>query len=213
MVQKLKPADLKQTGKVVVGLTGGFGSGKSTVAHLFEELGAFTIDADKLAHEALRQDSPVFAQVAALFKDAVKKATKEIDRKVIAEIVFKDTAKRKRLEAVIHPYVFSRIVEEAADSLPTVVVIEVPLLFETGFDQFCHFTVVVKAPDAAVNGRLLKKNFTLCDVQARRKAQWPLADKEKRATYIIDNSQTFQKTKREVQKIWHELLPVSKGVS
>src|SRR3990167_8668852 len=160
MVQKLKSVDLKESGKVVIGLTGGFGSGKSTVAHLFEELGAFTIDADKLAHEALRKDSPVFPQVAALFKDAVKKSTQEIDRKKIAEIVFKDTAKRKRLEAIIHPYVFSRIVEEAADSLPTVVVIEVPLLFETGFDQFCHLTVVVKAPDAAVNQRLKNKGFT-----------------------------------------------------
>ena len=194
---------------VIVGLTGGFGTGKSTAARLFEELGACVVDADKLAHEALVEGSPVYEKVLKIFPGA--KASGGLDRKKIAAVVFKDAGKRKDLEALVHPFVFERIEEEIVEAEETVIVLNVPLLFETGLDKRCDLTVVVSAPDAAVRERLKSSGFSAGDADLRQKAQWSLDKKIQKANYVINNSNNLDAIRREVEKVWKDLRPVSKG--
>ena len=209
MVQELKPPK----GKVIIGLTGGFGSGKTTVAHFFEELGAEAIEADRLAHEAYLEESPVSKQIAALFENLKPVTGKGFDRREIAKIIFHDDAKRKKLENIVHPYVFQRLVEEMEDSDHEVIILDVPLLFETGLHQFCHKTVAVKAPAGEIKRRLLEKGFSEEEINVRQKAQMSLEEKLKRADIVVDNSKTLQETRREVQQAWKKILPVLKGAA
>ncbi len=201
MVQGLKP------GKVIVGLTGVFGSGKSTVANLFEELGAEIVNTDRLAHEALFEGSSVYEQAAAKFQEAKQAGTLGLDRKKLAAIIFKDAARRKELEKIVHPYVRNRAMEEIADAKAAVVVLEVPLLFEAGFDGFCDVTVAVTAEEKVTEERLIEKGFSRAEIDARRKAQFSQEEKAKRADKVINNSGTLKETRREVEKIWKNLSP------
>ncbi len=191
--------------KMVIGLTGGFGTGKSTVAGLFQELGACVVDADRLAHEALLAESPVAAEILKLVPDADPGGASELDRKKIAKAVFEDAAKRKKLEALIHPYVFERMEEEIADARERVVVVEVPLLFETGFDKRCDRTVTVIAPGAAAVERLKQKGFSAREIEERQKAQLSLEEKRAKSDWAVDNAGSFENTRNEVKKIWNEI--------
>jgi dephospho-CoA kinase len=202
---------LKKTGKFIVGLTGTFGSGKSTVSHLFQELGAFIIDADQLAHEALEAGNEAYNKIAALFKEACSADGARMDRKKLAKLIFSDAKKRKQLEEIIHPYVLDRIIEEVSDAEEPVVIIEVPLLFEAGFDALCDQSIVVIAKYEVINKRLIEKGFTLEEIEKRNKAQMPLEEKMKRANYQIENSGSLDSTRREVEKVWNGLRPVLKG--
>ena len=150
MVQKLK---FDQLGKKVLGVTGSFGSGKSEVSRMLGQLGAHVIDADGLAHEALKKGSPVYAKIAALFKGADIEGVDGFDRKKIAQIIFRDPKQKKALEDLIHPYVFERILDEGGLSKAEVLAVEVPLLFETGFNQYCHKTLVVETSQAVIDSQ------------------------------------------------------------
>jgi dephospho-CoA kinase len=189
--------------RVVVGLTGIFGSGKTTVSHLMEELGAAVINADHLAHEALWKDSAVYAGIRKLFPEVPEDA-KGLDRKKLGAIVFKDEKRRKDLEKEIHPYVRQRVEAEIADAEEKVVVLEVPLLFEANFDWLCDTTVTVEASREEVEKRLMEKGFSKEEIEARLKAQMPLEEKKKRSKFIINNNGSLEKTRAEVEKIWQE---------
>ncbi len=195
--------------KTIVGLTGGFGTGKSTVAGLFQELGACMIDADQLAHETLMEGSSVYGEILKLFPEA--RTARGFDRKKIAEVIFKDAGKRKKLEAVIHPYVFDRMEEEILEAEEDMVVLNVPLLFESGLDKRCDKVVVVNAPEEAVCERLKARGFSADEVASRRKAQMPLEEKVSKADYVINNSGNLDSTRREAEKVWKDLRSVSKG--
>lgn len=196
-------------GKVLIALTGVFGSGKSTAGHLFEELGACVIDADHLAHEALLEGSPVYGEIAKIFPEAAGAAG--LDRKKIAQVVFRDAQKRKALEKIVHPFVYQRMAEEAGLAEEKIIVFEIPLLFESGFDAFWDFTVTVSASEKVRRERLLDKGFSKEEIDARFSAQLSQEEKEKRSHFIINNSATLDQTRLEVQKIWKKLQPVSKG--
>jgi dephospho-CoA kinase len=201
MVQRLRP--------LIVGLTGGFGTGKSTVAEFFRQCGAEVLDADFLAHEALSKKSPVYPKIAAAFKEAVCPKTGRLRKARIAGIIFKNPRRRKRIEALIHPYVLKRMKEAAERSGARVVVWEVPLLFETGFDRECDCTVTVRAREEDAEKRLRQKGFSLPEIEARRLAQWPLAKKVEKANAVIDNSGKPEETKRQVRRLWKELCAVA----
>ncbi len=210
MVQELKRA---KAGKIILGLTGGFGSGKSTVANFFQELGGFVVNADTLAHEALLPESPVLSTVEKIFeKDDVTTGDK-LDRKKIASIIFQDVKKRRALEAVIHPFVFQRIAEEITAAETPVVVVEVPLLFESGFERFCDHVIFVDAPQELIKQRLAAQSFAPAEIEARQNAQMSMQEKAARSDLIIDNSGDFQKTRRCVEAVWSRFRTASKGAN
>lgn len=205
MVQKLNA----KSGRTLIGLTGTFGSGKSTVARLFEPLGAEVLDADRMAHEALLEGSALYPQLKARFPQAV--SAEGIDRKKLASLVFSDESQRKALESLIHPYVFQRIAEEVADNSAPVIVLEIPLLYETGFDRSCDVCVVVNSPADIIEKRLAEKGFSPDEVRCRQKIQMPLEDKVKRAHFVIDNSGDLEGVRKQVEKIWKSINNASKG--
>lgn len=208
MVQKLRTA---VTGKQIIGLTGSFGSGKTTVAHLFEELGAQVLDADTIAHEVLIPGGPHYDEVAALFQDVDLGTSGALDRRKVAAMIFNDPDRRKRLEAVVHPYVLQRLAEEIYQAQEKMIVVEVPLLFETGLHRFCDQTVLVTASEEVITSRLRKMGFSLQEIEVRRRVQMPVEEKKKQADMIVDNSGELEETKREVEQIWRKLHAPLKG--
>ena len=201
MVQKLTVG----TKRLVVGVTGGFGCGKSTVLGFFRSLGARVLDSDQLVHEALEKDHPLFKKIAGLFPGAVLADGTSLDRPRLAAIVFADPAERKALEAVLHPYVKQRIEEEIRRAGEKIVMVEVPLLFESGFDSFCDYTLAIEAAEEAVDRRLAAKGFKQQEISARRSAQLSAREKSQRADYVISNSGDFSETRREAEAVWQRL--------
>lgn len=199
--------------KLIIGLTGGYGVGKSSVAQLFKNLGAEVIDADDIAHDAMKKGSPVFDLIIEMFEEALHPGGKKMDRAMIAEIVFADAKRRKELEAVIHPYVFKKIQEKIAASERRVILVEVPLLFEAGFEVLCDKVIVVTCNSTVKMKRFKGKRITEQEVRARERAQMAEALKAQKGNFIIDNSKSIYQTQREVERLWYKFVSLSKGAN
>ena len=195
--------------KIVIGLTGSLGSGKSTAAAMLAECGASVVDADRLAHEALKPGSPVYAQIAKAFP-AVLAKDGSVDRKKMAGEVFGHAERLKMLESLIHPYVFSRMAEEIAGA-GGVVVVEVPLLYETGFEKKCRLVMYIDAAPEAIRERLLKRGLSEKEIQLRQQAQLAPEAKRNRADIVISNDGSIQKTREEIQSLYRRISALSKG--
>jgi dephospho-CoA kinase len=199
--------------KLVIGLTGGFGVGKSSVAQRFKNFGAEVIDADQIAHDAMKKGSPIFDPIIELFEEALHPGGKKMDREKIAEIVFNDPKKRKELEAIIHPYVYEKIKERIGSSERPVILVEVPLLFEAGFETLCDKVVVVACNSTVKMKRLKNKKFTEQEVRARERAQMAENLKAQKGNFIIDNSKSIYQTQREIERLWYKFVSLSKGAN
>lgn len=199
--------------KKIIGLTGSFGSGKTTVAHSFQALGANVIDADVLAHEALMAGSEVFDLIVKLFGKEIIGDDGHINRRKVSELVFHDSVKRKALEEIIHPYVFERMEEEIRESEEAIVILDVPLLFETGLDQRCDQTLVVTAPEETILKRLREKGFSEPEIKARLSAQKPQEEKALLADFVIENKGSFEDAQKQVHDIWTALMSSDKPQS
>lgn len=198
---------------MIIGLTGTFGAGKSTVGEIFEQLGAARFDTDQIAHRALHPTSPVYAEIKARFPQALDAQGEGFDRKKLAETVFNDPDERAALEALIHPYVFEELDHKIQRTTKDIIVIEVPLLFESGYDRQCHKSVVVSASPEVVLKRLLKKGFSREEIKQRQRSQMSASEKSKKANVIIYNDGEIQKTHQEVKKIWDQFrFEMQKGV-
>ncbi len=176
----------------LIGLTGIFGSGKSAARKLFELYGAKTVDCDALAREAYEIRNPLYQKIKKAF------GLNQLARPAIAKLIFENQKKRKQLEALIHPYVFQRISEEIRKVKKGLVVIEIPLLFETGFEKCVHATVMVTAQKKMIKKRLSARGFSAREIDLRWKAQWPLKKKVSRADFIIDNSGSHAALKKQI---------------
>ncbi len=197
--------------RLVVGLTGGFGVGKSSVAQRFKNLGAEVIDADDIAHASMKKGSPVFDAVIELFPEALHPGGKKMEREKIAEVVFSDAKRRKELEKVIHPYVYERIREKVEGSTSRVVIVEVPLLFEAGFEKLCDKVLVVTCNSAIKLKRLQSKHFSVKEIRSREQAQMAETLKAQKADFTIDNSKTIYQTQREIERFWYKFLALAKA--
>lgn len=192
-----------------VGLTGNIGSGKSSVARLFAERGAVVIDADALAREAT-EDPAVLRELVTAFGEGILRDGK-LARARLAAVVFDDLEARARLNAIIHPWVARERVARAAvlaarTPPPAVVIHDVPLLFEVGLDAEMDKTVVVDAPlELRVARASTRSGLTADAVRARDAAQLPLAEKVRRADFVIDNSRGLGELEPQVEKIWQKL--------
>jgi len=178
--------------KPVVGLIGGMGSGKSLVASTLAECGAKVISGDQLGHEALRQPD-IRAQVVERWGKGVLDAHGVIDRRRVAPIVFADAEQRQALESLVFPWIRRRIREEiaAAQADPNValIVLDAAIMLETGWSKACDRLVFIEAPrDLRLRRLAEQRGWSAEEVEAREKAQMPLAEKRRRADATLDNS-------------------------
>lgn len=190
-----------------VGLTGGVGSGKSTVSVMLEELGAVIIDADKLAREVVEKGTPGLAEVVEAFGPELLTADGDLDRPAMGAIVFADEAKRKVLERIVHPLVFERIValEESATA-DDLVVHDIPLLAESGRADTFDAVIVVDVPDEIRIERMMRdRGWTRADAESRIAAQASREDRLAIASHVIDNSGTLADLSDRVAEVYKQL--------
>ena len=190
------------------GLTGGIGSGKSTVARLLEERGAVVFDADALAREAVEPGTRGHDAVVERFGANVLAPGCQLDREALASIVFADPAARRDLEAIVHPEVRRLLAEgcEAYQGSDSVVVFSAPLLVETGMHTAFEVLIVVSAPVQTQVERLLRdRAMSEEQVRARIAAQAPLEEKAAVADEIVDNDGTLQDLREQVDRLWNDL--------
>jgi dephospho-CoA kinase len=193
---------------LLVGLTGGIGSGKSTVAGMLEERGAVVFDADVLARQAVAPGTPGRDAVVERFGANVLAPGGELDREALASIVFADPAARRDLEAIVHPEVrrlFAEGCERYRDQ-DDVIVFSAPLLVETGMHTAFDVLVVVATPVQTQIERLLRERAMPEDaIRERIAAQAPLEDKAAVADVIVDNDGSIQELEAQVDKLWQDL--------
>ncbi|MEW6325055.1 MAG: dephospho-CoA kinase [Nitrospirota bacterium] len=196
---------------MVVGLTGGIACGKSLVAGHFQRLGAHIIDTDELAHELLEPGRAGYEAVLAAFGpdilDRNGPSPPAISRRRLGALVFGDSAQRARLEAILHPLIFAEAarrrsaIEAAAPK--ALIVLVVPLLFETGADRLVDRTVAVTADEETQAARLMARDGLDRDAALRRvRAQWPASEKRRRADDWIDGGRTPDEVRRQVEALY-----------
>ena len=196
----------------VIGLTGGIGSGKSTVSRFLEELGAVTIDADKVGHEAFKPGTETWREVVAAFGKEILNPDGEIDRQKLGKIVFSDSQALARLNQIVHPRIYALVkakIEDYRRRGVGVVVLEAPLLLEVGrpslADEVDEVWVTV-APEAVVLKRLEKKTgLSQAQSRARIRSQLPSKERLKHADVVIDTDCRLDELKARVEKLWRRL--------
>jgi len=192
----------------LIGLTGGVGSGKSTVADMMRDLGAQVVDADEAAHAVYEPGSPGFDAVVREFGAEYVDGGR-IDRSRLGELVFHDDDARRRLNAIVHPLVrdwMAQRTAEAAERGAEVVVQDVPLLFENGLERLFSTVVLVYAPEDVQIERLVSgRGFTAERARAMIAAQMPIENKRGLAHHVINNSDTREETLSQVKAIWKQL--------
>jgi dephospho-CoA kinase len=189
----------------LVGLTGGIGSGKSTVAAMLRDLGAKVIDADEASHAVYEPGTPGYAAVIREFgADFVHNG--RVDRERLGELVFHDADARRRLNDIVHPLVrewMAARTVEAAEGGADVVVQDVPLLFENGLERLYSSVILIYVPEELQVQRLVEgRGFTADRARAVIAAQMPIEEKRSRAQHVIDNSGTHEATRAQVEKVW-----------
>lgn len=195
---------------MVIGVTGSFGSGKTTVAKLFARCGATVIDADALVHKLISPGNRVYREVLREFGQRILGPNGEdINRKALAEIVFNNKSALRKLCGIIHPAVIRDIKARIRKNSPDKdVIIDAPLLIEAGLNRILDKLVVVKADKSTQAMRVIKKTgLSRCQIDKRISFQMPLKEKSKLADFIIDNNGSKSETERQVRKIWERLQP------
>jgi len=188
-----------------IGLTGGIGSGKSTVSALLAQRGAVIIDADRIAREVVEPGTPGLAAVAAAFGDGVVGPDGGLDRPALAAVVFADPEARARLDAIVHPLVRARAVEVAAAAPPDAVLVhDIPLLVETGQASRYDLVLVVHADLGTRVARLVARGMTEHDARARIAAQATDEQRAAVADVVLDNSGTREELAAQVDRFWAE---------
>jgi len=190
---------------LIVALTGGIVSGKSTVGQMFAQLGAIVIDSDQLARDVLERGSIGFDEVVTMFGDEVLK-NGEIDRQLLASIVFKDPKKRSDLEQVTHPLIRKAFAEVVARSAANSIVInQIPLLVESNHDYKFDHVITISVTEAIRTQRLLKRGLTADQINQRMQAQATDRMRESIADSVIINETDEQNLSDQVEIIWEQL--------
>jgi dephospho-CoA kinase len=197
---------------LVIGLTGGFGSGKSTVSEEFKRLGATIADADAVSRKMVEPGGPAYGKVVRLFGRNVVKPDGTLDRHAIAAKVFSKTALRKKLEGILHPLVRRSMEDALAKTKSRIVVLDIPLLFESKMTDLADRICVVWAPRSVRYERLMKTGRFPCrDIRDRMKAQMLLTDKRRLADDVVDNGGSLAHTNAQVRRLmaaWKRSLSV-----
>jgi dephospho-CoA kinase len=193
--------------KLVIGLVGGIGSGKSQVAAAFAHHGARIIAGDQLGQAALR-DPQIRARVVSRWGDGIVDEQGEIDRRRVAAIVFADVGERKALEAMTHPWIRQAIHRDIAEANrePRVrlIVLDAAVMLEAGWNDVCDHLIYIEAPRNVRLQRVARqRGWSEKEVEARERAQLPLTEKAVRADYVFDNSASLEHLNRQVYELLH----------
>jgi dephospho-CoA kinase len=196
---------------LLVGLTGSIATGKSTVSRMFAHLGARVLDADLLAREVVMPGQPAYLKIVEEFGQGVVQEDGTLDRKALGAIVFAEPARRQRLEEITHPAIAARqqrilsvLDEEAFEGI---VIWDVALLFETGgVAKMDRVVVVATDPETELARLMARDGMAEAGARARIESQMPVAEKAKRAHYVIDNSGDRVQTERQVKGVYEALL-------
>jgi len=191
-----------------IGLTGGIGSGKSTVSSWFKRKGVEVLDADRIAHEVLGTRE-IIEQIREHFGDVVLTRSGEVNRRQLGKIVFADPQARKTLETITHPTIREKLLKRSAElashGIP-IVVWDVPLLFEAGLHEFVDEIWVVWADYETQLKRVAQRDeLPESEIRARISAQMPLSEKVKFADVVIDNSGAWENTEEQLEREWIRL--------
>ncbi|WP_199425614.1 dephospho-CoA kinase [Thermaerobacillus caldiproteolyticus] len=190
---------------LTIGLTGGIASGKSTITQMMRELGIPVIDADQVAREVVEIGKEAYKNIIEVFGREILQENGEINRAKLGAIVFHDEEKRKKLNAIVHPAVRQHMLakkEEYIHRGEKTIVLDIPLLFESGLTHFVDKIIVVYVDEHIQLERLMKRNgFSQDEALARIQAQMPLHEKVKKADAVIDNNGTIEETKQQLLQI------------
>ena len=208
------PSHVCSAPMILVGLTGGVATGKSTVAAMLKECGAVVIDADLLAREVVTPGKPAWKEIVAAFGKSVLNSDGTLNRHALGAIVFRHPAKRLVLERMIHPRVAreqKRLTREAARNNPNAVVIyDVPLLFEAGIDKRVNTTLVVTADRETQIARLKSRNgLSRAEAIRRIKSQMPLSKKIRLADHVIDGTLPLSQLRKQTAHLFKQLTMFS----
>jgi len=188
--------------RIVLGITGSFGSGKTTVAKIFGSWGAKIIDADGIAHRIINSDTKIYKRIVSAFGEVILKKDKKIDRDKLAKLVFNNKHFLKILNNVTHPAIIRNIQKEIKRSAEKIVVLDVPLLIETGLKKIVDKLLVVKISRRQQLKRIQDKtSLTKREILKRIGTQIPLSHKVRLADFVIDNSGTVKKTRKQAEQI------------
>lgn len=195
---------------IIIGLTGGIASGKSTVARMLEEKGALLLDADFIAREVVLPGKPAWREIRDWLGPSITGPGGAIDRARLGKLIFSDPAARQRLNGIVHPRVMETFItrtEEIRRRHPdAVVVYDVPLLIEAKMDRMVDLVVLVYAAEEIQLARLQSRDkLTAAEALSRLRAQMPLAEKRAYADVIIDNSGSLAETRRQLESFWKNL--------
>ncbi|MBS0155919.1 MAG: dephospho-CoA kinase [Nitrospira sp.] len=192
---------------ILIGLTGGVATGKSTVAKMFKECGAIVIDADALAREVVRPGKPAWREIRRRFGQSILNADRTINRQALGSLVFRHPMQRRVLERIVHPRVAREQIkltrEAARKDRHAVVIYDVPLLFEAGIDKRVEKTIVVTVDQNTQIARLKKRNgLTRAEALRRIRSQMPLTQKIRRADMIIDGTLPRAVGRKQVRNVF-----------
>ena len=192
---------------LIIGLTGGIGSGKSLAAQYFSNLGAHVIDADQLSRAVVERGTEGFDEVVSSFGDSVLR-NGELDRRALSDLIFADKVARGKLEGIIHPRV-RRAFDEAIKNLGAedILIYEIPLLVETGAENRFDFVITVESEISRRMERLKKRGMLAGEIEARLKAQATTEARIAVADYVILNDSSEDDLLREVENVWEQVLP------
>ena len=193
-----------------IGLTGGIGSGKSTVSQILAELGAFVIDADKVGHEIYLPGKEAWQQVTTVFGRDILAADQTIDRKKLGTIVFVSDEARKQLNAIVHPLMFHdirrRITEKRAEGFTKPIVVEAAILIEANWLPLVEEVwVVVTGKSAVIERVAAQRGLSAQDTEARIASQLSDAERLKHANVVIHNDGAVEDLKRQIRAMWERL--------
>ena len=193
-----------------IGLTGGIGSGKSTVSQLLGELGAFVIDADKVGHEIYQPGKEAWKQVTAAFGQDILAPDQTIDRKKLGAIIFGSDDARKKLNSIVHPLMFKdidyRIKEKRADGFTKPIVVEAAILIEANWLPLAdEVWLIVTNKNAVIERVASQRGLSARDTEARIASQLSDAERRKYATLVIENDGSLEDLKIKVQQAWNRI--------
>lgn len=205
---------------IIVGLTGGIASGKSTVSRMLKALGAVILDADQLARAVVLPGKPAWREIVDWLGESILSPDGSLDRARLGEMVFADAAKRQKLNQIVHPRVFAALLKRTAQIRRTapeaILVYDVPLLIETGLHRSVDLVLLVYVtPEIQLQWLCRRDKLSRAEAQKRIAAQTPLDEKKRYADYVINNSGTLRNTARQVKALWRYLTglqPPSTGV-